>query len=52
MYEDYGYPKFLFLIKKFNILDNFRNHEVEPHIVYDYFCKLKDELQTPKGFKD
>lgn len=52
MHEGYGYPKFMFLIKKFNILDNFRHKEVEPHILYDYFQKLKDEVKAPEGFKD
>lgn len=51
MIEDYGYPNFLFLIKKFKILDNFRDKEVEPHIVYDYFQKLQEDLETPKSFR-
>jgi len=44
---NYGYPKFMFLIKEFNVLKNFNPEKIPEGILWQHINKLKDECTNP-----
>lgn len=40
MVEEYGYPKFLYLIKEYEVLQNFRSKDLKEPMAYKYFQSL------------
>jgi len=51
MQINYGYPKVLYLITKYDMMQNFRFEMIKPQIWWQYFEYLKDTARKPKGWQ-